>query len=419
MPATAAVAREVMEAHARDPGERPVGTGPYLLAEWQHSEKMVLEANPGYRETVFQSMPGTGSADRAIAAALSGKRLPLIGRIEIKVVEEQQALMLGFLSRQFDILEQIPPPLSRMALSGPIHSSIEHSGLTADGTLRPELAQQGIQLSLFVPLQTCYLWMNMDDPLLGGYTPDKIALRRAIALAYDRNEDIRVLEQGLAIPAQSPLPPDVFGYDPSIRSSSSGYDPQLARALLDHFGYRDINRDGYRETPDGKPLTLTMHTQASSAGRLRDEFWRRTLAAIGIRVTFKSDKYTEIIKESRRGKVQMFETDWIADIPDGENFFQLLYGPNRGGVNYARFNLPEYNRLFEESRQLADSPQRTQLYREMTQLIDGYAPWILRIHPVSADLHYAWVKNYKRHPVDLTNWRYLDIDKTAQRSAQP
>lgn len=400
MPATAAVAHEVLDAHARDPGEHPVGTGPYFLREWLHSEKIVLEANPGFRETLFQSAPGTDPADRTIAAALNGKRLPLIGRIEIKVVEEQQAAMLSFLSHQVDFLEQIPPPLSGMVLT--------------DGKLRPELARQGMQLSLFVPLLTYYMWMNMEDPVLGGYTPDKVALRRAIALAYNRDEDIRVLERGLALPAQSPLPPAALGYDSAYRSDSR-YDPQLARALLDRFGYRSINHDGYRETPEGKPLTLTMHTQASTAGRLRDELWRRSLDAIGIRVVFKSDKYTEIIKASRLGKVQMFETNWIADIPDGENFFQLLYGPNRDGVNYARFDLPAYNRLFERSRQLADSPQRTLLYREMAQLIDGYAPWVIRIHPVSADLRHGWVKNYKRHPVELTNWRYLDIDKSEQR----
>jgi ABC-type transport system substrate-binding protein len=400
MPATAAVAREVLDAHARNPGEHPVGTGPYLMKEWRHSEKIVLEANPGYRETVFQAVPGVDPADQAIATALNGRRLPLIGRIDIKVVEEQQAAMLSFLSRQFDFLEQIPPPLSGMVLE--------------DGKLLPALARRGMQLSLFVPLHTYYMWMNMEDPLLGGYTPDKIALRRAIALAYNRAEDIRVLERGLALPAQSPLPPNVIGYDPAYRSDT-GYDPQLARALLDRFGYRDLDHDGYRETPDGKPLTLVMHTQASTTGRLRDELWRRSLDAIGIRVVFKSDKYTEIIKESRLGKVQMFETDWIADIPDAEDFFQLLYGPNRGGVNYARFNLPEYNRLFEQSRQLADSPQRMLLYRDMMRLIDGYAPWVIRIHPLSADLRYAWVKNYKRHPVTFTNWRYLDIDKTAQR----
>ena len=135
---------------------------------------------------------------------------------------------------------------------------------------------------------------------------------------------------------------------------------------------------------------------------------------IGIRVEFRSDKYTEVVKAARLGKVQMFETNWVADYPDGDNFFQLLYGPNSGRINYARFNLPAFDRLYEASRALSDSPQRNRVYREMAQMMSGYTPWILRIHPLSVDLRHPWVKNYKRHPVENTAWRYLDVD-TAER----
>jgi ABC-type transport system substrate-binding protein len=400
MPATGAVAREVVEAYTDDPGNHPVGTGPYLVTEWQRSNKIVLRANPDFRETIFHATPGKDPVNQAIAAALNGKKLPLVGRIEIKVMEEPQPRMLGLFNREFDYLEQIPPPLMDMALN--------------EGKLKPELAKQGMQLSLFTPLQTYYMWMNMDDPVIGGYAKEKIALRRAIALSYNREEDIRVLEKGLAIPAQSPLPPNVLGYDPAYRSPVE-YNPMLARALLDRFGYKERDQDGYRKTPEGKPLTLVMHTLASTTGRLRDELWRKNLNAIGIRVEFKSDKYTEIIKASRLGKVQMFETNWIADFPDAENFFQLLYGPNSGRANYARFNHSEFNQLYEQSRRLADSSERTRLYRDMTQLVHVYSPWVIRTHPLSADVHYSWVKNYKRHPVEFTAWRYIDIDMAARQ----
>ncbi|HEV7817308.1 MAG TPA: ABC transporter substrate-binding protein, partial [Janthinobacterium sp.] len=212
--------------------------------------------------------------------------------------------------------------------------------------------------------------------------------------------------------AQSPLPPNVLGYDPDYRSPVA-YDPALARALLDRFGYR-LQKDGFRSRPDGTPLTLTMYTEASTMGRLRDELWRKNLTAIGLRVVFKSDKKTEIIKASRLGKVQMFETNWIADFPDGDNFFQLLYGPNSGRANYANFNLPAYNKLYEEARLLPDSPRRQALYRDMSQLIQAYNPWVLLTHPISADVRQPWLKNYKRHPVEFTNWRYLDLDFEAR-----
>jgi len=250
--------------------------------------------------------------------------------------------------------------------------------------------------------------MNMNDPVLGGYTRDKVALRRAIALAYDSAEDIALLKKGLALPAQSPLPPNVLGYDPAYRSGVA-YDPALARALLERFGYH-LQKDGFRSKPDGSALTLTMDTEASTVGRLRDELWRKNLTAIGLRVVFRSDKKTEIIKASRLGKVQMFETNWVADFPDGDNFFQLLYGPNSGRANYANFNLPAFNARYEEAHTLGDTARRRVLYREMSQLIDAYNPWVLLTNPISADLRQPWLKNYKRHPVEFTNWRYLDID---------
>ena len=399
MPATGAVAREVLQAHAANPGAHPVGTGPYRIALWQRNDRIVLEASPDYRLTHFSTAaPDTDP----IATALKGQRLPLIGRIDIRIMEEQQARVLGFLNREFDYLEPLPAPLTDLALQY--------------GKLKPALQQRGIVLSTVTSLRTFYLWMNMGDPVLGGYTPERIALRRAIAMAYPQAEDIRLLDHGMALPAQSLLPPDVLGHDPAYRSSRR-YDPVLARRLLDHFGYRVRGSDGYRSMPDGKPLHLQMQTLASSTGRLRDELWRRSLEAIGIRVSFHGDRFAEVIKAARAGTVQMFETNWIADFPDGENFYQLLYSGNIGRANYARFNLPAYDRLFERSQTLPDSPQRSALYRQMNQLIEAYAPWIVRTHPLEASLTQPWVRHYRRHPVENTVWRYLDIDPAIKKAA--
>src|SRR5471032_3123161 len=393
MPATGVVAREVAEAYpaAGQFGNHPVGTGPFMIKEWKRSDKIVLQANPTFRQTVFHTEPAALAAlppaDQAIATALEGRKLPLVQRIEVRIVEEYQSRMLGFLKGEFDYLEQVPESLTDMVL---VH-----------GKLKPELATRGITLDRF--------------PVLGGYTKDKLALRRAIALSYNSREDIALLKKGLALPAQSPLPPNVLGYDKDYRSPV-GYDPALARALLDRYGYK-LGANGFRHQPDGTPLILSMHTEANMVGRLRDELWRRNLNAIGLRVEFKSDKKTEIIKASRLGKVQMFETNWVADFPDGDNFMQLLYGPNSGRANYARFNLPDYNKRYEEARLLSDSPRRRSLYFDMSQLIHAYTPWVLLTHPISADLQQPWLKNYRRHPVEFTSWRYLDVDMTRGRPA--
>lgn len=398
-PATGVVAREVIEAYPGQAGNHPVGTGPFMVKEWKRSDRIVLLANP-YSTAVFSATPGSDPEDRAIAAALEGKRLPLVDRIDVKIAEEFQGRMLGFLNGEYDYLEQIPESMTEMVVQ--------------DGELKPELAARGIVLSRFPVLQTYYMWMNMNDPVVGGYGKDRVALRRAISMSYNSAEDIALLKKGFAIKAESPLPPNVLGYDPDYRSPVP-YNPALANALLDRHGYDKRDADGFRRAPGGKPLTLTMHSEATVGGRLRDELWRKCLNAIGLRVVFKSDKKTEIIKASRLGTVQMFESNWIADFPDGDNFYQLLYGPNAGRANYSRFNLPEYNVRYERARLLTDGAERNRLYIEMNQLLHAYNPWVPLTHVLSGDLRHPWLKNYKRHPVEFTTWRYLDVD-VAQRA---
>lgn len=391
--ATGALAKEVVDAYGNQVGNHPVGTGPFMLGQWQRSFRIELLANPNYRKVIFNDQ-GIDDESKKIAASLAGQTLPRVSKVEIKIMEEQQSRVLGFLNHEFDYLEQVPPPLSGMVLD--------------KGKLKPELQKQGVRLSLFTPLQTYYMWMNMEDPVIGGYTPEKIALRRAIALSYDSKEDIALQEKGLAMQAQSPLPPNVLGYDANYRTPVQ-YDLKLANALLDKFGYKR-GADNYRTLPDGQPLHLQMHSLASTTGRLRDEVWRKNLDALGIHISFKTDKHSEVLRAARLGKVQMTEANWIADFPDAENFYQLLYGRNAGRANYARFNLPAFNQLYEQASRLGDSPERTALYRQMAQLMHGYTPWVTRIHPVTADLSQPWLLNYYRHPVDFTNWRYVDID---------
>ncbi|TFW28327.1 ABC transporter substrate-binding protein [Massilia horti] len=398
-PATGVVAREVIEAHPGQAGNYPVGTGPFMVGDWKRSDRIVLLRNPD-STAVFHATPGIDPVDKAISAELEGKRLPRVDRVEVKIAEEFQARMLGFLNGEYDYIEQVPESMTDMVIEG--------------GKLKPELAARGMQLYRFPVLQTYYMWMNMEDPVLGGYSKEKVALRRAISMSYNNAEDIALLKKGFAVKAESPLPRNVLGYDPNYRSPVP-YDPALANALLDRFGYDKRDPDGFRRQPNGQPLTLTMYSEATVSGRLRDEMWRKCLNSIGLRVAFKSDKKTEIIKASRLGKVQMFESNWIADFPDGDNFYQLLYGPNAGRANYARFNLPAYNQRYEQARLLSDGPQRQTLYFEMNQLIHAYNPWVPLTQVISADIRQPWLKNYKRHPVEFTSWRYLDVD-VAQRA---
>jgi len=398
---TSAVAREVVEAYGIDFGAHPIGTGAFMLGEYKRSSKIVLEANPGFREWTYAPAGPIPADFEPIAAALKGKRLPLVGRIEVSVIEEGQAAWLAFLNRELDMLERLPAEFIEEALVG--------------GKLSPKLSATGIQHEMLRRPETWWTYFNMEDPVVGGYAPEKIALRRAIGMAYNTEEYIRVIRKGRAVPAQSIIPPDIAGYDPKFKPDAQIYDPATARALLDRFGYKDRDGDGYRRTPEGKPLTIEYWSAPTSFSRQIDELWKKNMDAIGIRIVFKKDRVSELRKMARLGKIPMRYDGWYADYPDAENFMQLLYGPNKGGENNARFNLPAYNALYDQARQLPDSPERTRLFDKMTELVLAYAPWRLSENRLEDQLMQAWVKNYKPHPIRSQSWVYVDIDPALRK----
>ena len=398
MPATAAVAREVVEAYGNDFGAHPVGTGPYLLKEYQRSHRIVLEASAGFRKTVFDESVPSNRDDAAIARTLRDRQIPAIGRVEISVIEEGQPRWLAFLRGELDYLQPFPLDFVQELL--------------VDGKIRPELAAKGIRHELLLRPNTWWAYFNMEDPVVGGYTPEKVALRRAIGMGFNTDEFIKVLFHGRAVPAQGPVPPDIAGYDPAHKTQAQIYDPAAARALLDRFGYKMRSGESYRDMPDGKPLVIESWSTPTSRDRQIDELWKKNMDAIGIRMAFKKDQLPELRKMARAGKIQMRRDGWNADYPDADNYMQLLYGPNIGQANDSRFNLPEFNQLYEQSRRLPDSPDRTKLFDRMTDLEVAYAPWKLTHHLLEDHALHDWVIGYKPHPIRADIYKYLDIDTT-------
>ena len=394
MPTLGALAREVVEQYGADISGHPVGTGPYVLKSWVRGHKMILDANPSFRETYFESPEGDNVADQEIVARLKGKTLPIIGRVEVTVIEESQPFWLAFLGGELD-LSGIPGEFVNQVIPG--------------GKLIPSLVKKGIRHYQNAEPDLTYTFFNMDDPIVGGYGKEKIALRRAISAAYNTPQEIQIIRKNQAIQAQSPIAPGVAGYDPRFRTDYNAYNPAKAKALLDHFGYKDRNGDGFREMPDGKPLVIEQASVAGGDNRQYDELWKRNMDAIGIKMTFKKAKWPELVKASKLGKLQMWGAAWIADYPDGENYLQLLYGKNED-ANTARFKLPAYDRLYEQVKRMPDSPQRTKLYQEMSKLVLVYAPWKLGVHRIANAVAQPWVSSLKRHPIMHAPWKFLDID---------
>jgi ABC-type transport system substrate-binding protein len=259
-------------------------------------------------------------------------------------------------------------------------------------------------------LDLAFFYFGMENPVVGGYTPEKVALRRAIALGFEIETAIRQIYRGQAVPAQSTVPPGSYGYDKTLAGPLAEYSPARAKALLDTFGYVDKDGDGYREMPDGSRLTLEIASVPDSQGKLIDEVWRRSMDKIGIRVEYKKAKWPELLRESRSGRLMIWNLGWIAAIPDADPFYQVLYGPNAGQSNHSRFNQPEWNRLFEKARLLPDSPERSAIFREMDKIFSAYAPMRPMVHRITTGLMHPWVVGYQRHPVLREFWKYVDID---------
>lgn len=399
----AAVAREVIEAYGDGNGwamANPVGTGPYLLRDWRRGQRIVLEANPGFRDERYP--PPASAADRALVAKLVGRKLPLIGRIEISVIEESSPRILAFAQHQLDYLI-VPADLVPKVLD-------------AGNRLLPQYASAGVRLQREVLPAMSYLYFNMEDPVVGGTAPERIALRRAIALAYNVDEDIRVIRQGQAMPATQVVPPGMSAHDPTV-SSRPAYDPAAARALLDKFGYRDRNGDGLRERPDGTPLALKMYSTPSAIDRQIDELWKKNMNSIGLEVEFVKQKWPDLLKAARLGQLQAWRLGNISTHPEGFGFFGLLYGANAGFSNLARFKLPEFDRLYVAARSLPEGAERLKLTRQMNDIVRNYAPWVLLAFRIDNVITQPWVLGYKFNPNWLHPWAYLDLDVAQQAKA--
>ena len=399
-----AVAREVVEFYGDKINEHPVGTGPFRLVEWRRSSRMVLERNPSFRDVRYDEHPPPGDARRqAIAAALQGKRLPMVDRVEIAVIQEPQPRWLSFLSDEQDVVERIPDHFCDSAIP--------------NGQLAPHLARRGIQMVRYQRNDVSVSYFAMEHPVVGGYTPEKVALRRAIALGVDIEREIRLARYGQAIPAQSHIAPQVWGYDGAFKSEMSEFDRAKARALLDLYGYVDRDGDGWREQPDGQPLTIEYATSPDATFRALYQQWDINMKAIGIRMVPLIKEWPEHLKASRAGKLMMWGVGWSGG-PDGEAFMVLGYGPNKGQSNHARFDLPAYNDVFERQRVLPDGPERAALLDEAKRLMVAYMPYKVHVHRIWTDLSQPWVTGYHRNVFVREFWKYVDVDmdERARRS---
>ncbi len=385
---TAVVPREAVEHYGEEFINHPVGTGPYRLKEWRRGSKIVLERNPTYREERYPDEGELGDLEAGLLAD-AGKRLPLIDRIEISVIEENQPMWLKFMAGDLD-MSGIPKDTFDTAIS-------------PSRTLSPELAAKGIALEVYEDPVTFWFGFNMEDPIVGKNLP----LRQAMNLAIDRDDYLKLFMNNRGLPARGVIPPMLQGYDPEVTSPYTVYDPDTAKQKLKEA-----------EAVHGGPLPTLVLTMGGtdSTARQRGQWISRSFDQVGIDVEVEYMDWPSAQEKIKGKSAQMYAMGWSAFIPDAENFLQLFYGPNESpGMNAMNYKNPEADAMYARLAVMAESPERVALVRQMHQVVLDDLPCVLTIHRTAFVLRYDWLKNYKPHVFGYGLMKYRNIDQDMRR----
>jgi len=385
--------------------DHPVGTGPFVLAEYDKQSRYVLEQSPnwyGVRHPEWKApggvFPSEGEIEDRLAGRLAdaGKPLPFIDRVEVRREKESIPAFNKFLQGYYDA-------------SGIIKESFEK--VVQEGRLSPDMAEKGIRLEESVSPDVFYIGFNMDDPVVGHAGGERSRkLRQAMSLVVDVEEFLRVFLNGRGVPAQSPLPPGIYGHDPDYRNPFRQVDLERAKALMVEAGYpRGI------DPTTGDALELTFDTSATSTdGKQQIQFFTRAWAGLGIDVRIDQTNYNQFQEKIRNNAHQIFQFGWVADYPDAENFLFLLWSEmarsTSGGPNATNFSDPRFDELFLSIKARDDGPARMIEIREMLRILERERPWIELFHREDYTLHHAWVRNVKPMGLSLPTYQYRDVD---------
>jgi ABC-type transport system substrate-binding protein len=203
------------------------------------------------------------------------------------------------------------------------------------------------------------------------------------------------------------IPPGLVGYDPNYRSSTP-YDPALANKLLDRFGYKR-GIDGYRTLPDGSPLQINIQRESSATSQGVAEIWKRGLDQIGIRAEQPVGNFADNMKAGTNCKLMMWTSAWVADFPDGENFLQLLYGPNAEQGNLGCYQSAAFDALYKKAISLPPGAERLQLYATMNRQMEADTAWRMGVVRMRNWVARPWIIGFKKHPIMHASWAYIDV----------
>lgn len=388
----------------------PVGSGPYYLSENNPNQRMVLKRNPYYDSERY---PAEGEAGDAQAGLLAdaGKPLPLIDQVVFSLEKETIPYWNKFLQGYYDA----------SGISSDSFDQAVQVSVGGEAEVTSEMKAQGISLSTSVSTSTMYTGFNWLDPTIGGGSEKMRKLRQAIAIAVDFEEFVSIFANGRGIAAQSPIPPGIFGY----RDGEAGInhyvyewkDGEPKRKSIDE-AKRLLAEAGYPNGVDAQthqPLVINLDTTSAGVGsKSRLDWLHKQFDKINVELVVRSTDYNRFQDKIRKGDTQMFYWGWNADYPDPENFLFLLHGAQakvgKDGENAANYSNPEYDKLFEQMRNMENSPVRQEIIDRMLEILRRDSPWLWGHHPKNYVLLHSWLHNVKANIMANNKLKYWRVD---------
>ncbi|MFN3940875.1 MAG: ABC transporter substrate-binding protein, partial [Chitinophagales bacterium] len=323
---------EAVNYYGKDFRSHPVGTGPFTFVKWNEGDLLLLHKNDNYFEI-----------------DANGNKIPYLDAINFHFIANKSTEFLKFMNGELDFVSDID-------------ASLQRSILTRDGQLQEKYAKQ-FHLIKGPYLNVEYLTILMDASGQHALNPlTEMKIRKAINYAINRSEMLLFLRNNRGIPAHDGMIPPSLYLQPAYPAIGYKYDPTKAIALLKEAGF---------ENGIGLP-EIVLHTTEQYqdiAIYIKDK-----LENIGIVLRVETVD-PRILREMRVNKqTYFFRSSWIADYSDAESYLQLFYGKAGAPPNYARYQNPVYDSMFEQAVAEVDIVQRDRLFRSMDSLLMQDAP---------------------------------------------
>ena len=327
---------------------RPNGSGPFKLEQWQLGQRIVLTPNEGFH---LQPAPSVAQVTYFLA-----------GGSALVMYENDEIDLTGI---GVNDIERIRDP------NEPLHAEFSENP----------------------SLDTFYIGFNTQEPPF-----DDPRVRRAFAMAVDKEILADVVLKDLVVPANGILPPGMPGFNEDLEGLP--FDPEAARALLEEAGGPSIVRD----------VTLLSSGRGASVGPTIEAVAAMWQDNLGVTVEVNQEEFGLFLRDLDEGRFQMFDLGWIADYVDPQNFLDIKLH-SQSTNNETGYSNPEVDDLLERARTEQDEATRLGLYQQAEEIIVQDAPWIPLFHQKTNALIKPYIQDYFIAPFVIPNLRYVSISQ--------